>query len=229
VKPPNFPENFAEFRRAQVGRTQAPIYAPIRFLSTPLSWRLTLGGVSPNAVTALGAALALGAAVAFATGHSPWMPLGGALIFASYICDCMDGEMARLKGSASAFGGQLDQLTNWLTMVALQTGLACGAYQSSRRPEFLLLGMLSIGGWCSFYYLYLQIASWTEASAEYYYLRRLSGTLLWVMPLDENVVLLTGLACQPQAGLIVSAAASLFLCFAVSALYIGYNLASPRR
>lgn len=71
----------------------------------PLARGLNAAGVSPNAITTLGAALLLGAGTAFAVG---WVRTGGALVLLSGLCDGLDGRMARVAGRMSPFGAFYD-------------------------------------------------------------------------------------------------------------------------
>jgi phosphatidylglycerophosphate synthase len=65
--------------------------------------------VSPNAVTVCSILLGIAAGIAIFVSHAPWhLPMAGALVFASAVFDCADGQLARLRKSSSAFGRMLD-------------------------------------------------------------------------------------------------------------------------
>lgn len=85
-----------------VGR--APMHAVYRAL-VPLGRFLVAAGVSANAITVASLAIAIFAAVAFATGH-----FGVAALLASIasLADGVDGLVARLAGTKSRFGQVLD-------------------------------------------------------------------------------------------------------------------------
>ncbi|EDT03136.1 CDP-alcohol phosphatidyltransferase [Burkholderia ambifaria IOP40-10] len=219
---------FQVFLRQQIEREQAPVYKPIRRLSTRLSWRLAKAKVRPNVLTVLGALSALGAATLLA--HGPRGPMLGAaaLIAFAYLFDCMDGEVARAGGFASALGGQLDQLSNWVTLVALQIGLALGAGVQSGNSSMAIWGMFAIAGWCTFYYLYLQLANWVPGDGRFVLLRTLSRILFMTMPLDENLVLLAALTGRAEFGIVVSAVLSMTLSLVVCAAFIAGGIASAR-
>lgn len=219
---------FQAFLRQQIEREQAPVYKPIRRLSTRLSWRLAKANVHPNLLTFLGALAALAAATLMSYGQHGAMLAAAVLIAVAYLFDCMDGEVARAGSRASALGGQLDQLSNWVTLVALQIGLALGASVQSGNPSMATWGMFAVAGWCTFYYLYLQLASWVPADGRFALLRKLSRILFATMPLDENLVLLAAITGHAKIGIVVSAMLSLTLSAVVCATFIAGMIASTR-
>lgn len=85
-----------------VGR--APMHAVYRVL-VPIGRMFVAAGVSANAISLASLAIAVGAAVAFATGH-----FGVAALVASIasLADGLDGLVARLAGTRSRFGQVLD-------------------------------------------------------------------------------------------------------------------------
>lgn len=219
---------YAEFVGQQLRREQPPIYVPLRLISTSLSWQLAKLGVSPNVCTILGAAVAGLAAYFIAQGDAWSLRVSAALVLTAYLFDCMDGEVARAGGKSTALGAQLDQFSNWFTVVALQIGLAQGAAKFTKDPEFLIWGLYALAGWCTFYYLYLQIARWVSDEADYRALRRLSSVLFWLMPLDENLVIVFALWGRPDLGIRCSAMFGVVLSLAVVALYIIHTIMQER-
>lgn len=69
-----------------------------------LGGALAATGVSANAVTLIGFAIGIAAAMAIAAG---WLATGLALILVSRLADALDGVVARLSGKTD-FGGYLD-------------------------------------------------------------------------------------------------------------------------
>jgi len=211
---------YAEFVGQQLRREQPPIYVPLRLVSTILSWHLARFGVSPNVCTALGTAVA-GLAAWFLSQGDTWsLRVSAGFVLTAYLLDCMDGEVARAGGKSTALGAHLDQFSNWFTVLALQIGLAQGAAVAAKDTVFLVWGLYALAGWCTFYYLYLQIARWVSDEADYRALRRLSAVLFWVMPLDENLVIVFALWGRPDLGIRCSAIVSVTLSLAVVTLYI---------
>jgi len=98
----------------------------IRRFSIPLTTWLVRLGVSANAVTIAGFALAAAAGAAFAVGHY-WTGIGGALLyFASMVLDCSDGEVARATVSDSKFGAWLETVTDYLSYFVVLGGIVWG-------------------------------------------------------------------------------------------------------
>lgn len=101
------------------------------FLVDPLASRLVLftanrTSITPNQITAGAGVLGAGSAVAFALGTWPWLVLGGVLFHLSFVLDCMDGKIARLKGNGSVFGAWVDfvfdRVRFFVCMMALLLG-----------------------------------------------------------------------------------------------------------
>ncbi|MBM3957933.1 MAG: NTP transferase domain-containing protein, partial [Gemmatimonadetes bacterium] len=90
------------------GRDDGPVARLInRRLSVPLSLAAVRLGATPNSVSAIGFGTAVLAGVAFALGH----PLaGGVASQVASIVDGSDGEVARARFQASAWGGLLDSI-----------------------------------------------------------------------------------------------------------------------
>ncbi len=81
------------------------------FLVDPLASRLVVWtanrtGITPNQITFGAGVLGAGAAVCFALASWPWLVAGAVLFHLSFVLDCMDGKIARLKGNgpSSALG-----------------------------------------------------------------------------------------------------------------------------
>ncbi|MET0837170.1 MAG: CDP-alcohol phosphatidyltransferase family protein [Marmoricola sp.] len=75
-------------------------------LATPLAgWLAKSRLVTPNRVTAVAIACAVGCAACFAVG---WFRVGGALFLLRFFVDCMDGKVARAQGTSSTRGAALD-------------------------------------------------------------------------------------------------------------------------
>jgi CDP-diacylglycerol--glycerol-3-phosphate 3-phosphatidyltransferase len=85
-----------------VGR--APMHAVYRAL-VPLGRMLVAAGISANAISVASLAIAILAAVAFATGHFGVAALVAAI---ASLADGVDGLVARLSGTKSRFGQVLD-------------------------------------------------------------------------------------------------------------------------
>lgn len=117
----------AEYLHATNGGNGEGLFTKnIRWFSIPLTTQLVRLGVTANAVTIAGFALAVAAGAAFAVGHY-WTGIGGALLyFASMVLDCSDGEVARVTVSDSKFGAWLETVTDYLSYFVVLGGIVCG-------------------------------------------------------------------------------------------------------
>ena len=97
--------------------------------------------ITPNQLTVVSFVIGLLSAAAFTRGDHPWLVLGALLFHLSFVIDCMDGKVARLKGTGSAFGMWLDfsfdQYKFWICAAAL----AYGQYQRTGEVLFVWLAL----------------------------------------------------------------------------------------
>ena len=83
------------------------------FLVDPLAGRLVVWtanhtSITPNQLTFGAGLLGLGAAACFTQATWPWLVAGALLFHLSFVLDCMDGKIARLKGTGTVFGAWVD-------------------------------------------------------------------------------------------------------------------------
>ncbi len=90
------------------------IHRPLAFL---LAKSLLPTGVSPNWVT-LSSMCCGGLAAACLLGDQPRLQWGALFLFLSAIFDCADGQLARLRGTSSAFGRMLDGVADLVVIIA---------------------------------------------------------------------------------------------------------------
>ncbi len=112
------------------------------FLVDPLACRLTLfianrTAVTPNGVTRLSILLGLASAACFGVRE---LAAGAALFYLSFVVDCVDGKLARLKGTGTPFGLWLDYVGDRLRVACCAAGLACGQYAVTGDPAYPLMG-----------------------------------------------------------------------------------------
>ncbi|GAA2169870.1 MULTISPECIES: CDP-alcohol phosphatidyltransferase family protein [Glycomyces] len=84
-------------------------------------------GWTPTPITWVSIALAVGAAAIFATGWSWWYLAAAALMYFSFVFDCVDGQLARYTQNFSSFGGWLDMMADRSKEFLIYAGLAAGA------------------------------------------------------------------------------------------------------
>ena len=123
---------------ASAGKGVSGLDGPVsKHLNRPLSRRISARvwewPVSPNQWSWASFAIANVGAAAFAA-RVP--RLGGVLVHGASVLDGVDGEVARLQGTASPSGALLDLVLDRVSDVSIVGGLAWGA--GSRRTDWLL-------------------------------------------------------------------------------------------
>ena len=98
--------------------------------------------ITPNQVTFLSAVVAAGAAAMFALlpGYA-WL-VAAALVFEfSFVLDCADGQLARLRKIASPLGHLLDFLMDELKAMFIYAAVAIRLWQDTGDERLLLVGL----------------------------------------------------------------------------------------
>lgn len=113
-------------------------------LVDPLAARLVVPvanrtGITPNQITTMGFGLGAVAAALFWL-HEPWALVLGALAFhLSFLLDCMDGKIARLKGTGTLLGGWTDYILDRLRVLVCAIGLFGGQYAATNDVTWVWL------------------------------------------------------------------------------------------
>lgn len=115
-------------------------------LVDPVASRLTLPlanrtGITPNQVSAASFAVGLLSAAAFAQGEHPMLVAGALLYHVSFVLDCIDGKIARLKGTGTAFGMWLDFSFDRYKFWICAAALAYGQYRLTEDVRFVWLAL----------------------------------------------------------------------------------------
>jgi phosphatidylglycerophosphate synthase len=121
----------------------------VRGWSFPFLRFLARRGITPNQITWMGFGVGVLACLLIARGRY-WTGVAGAvLLYGSWVLDCIDGTLARLTFSESAFGRKLDTLLGHLTNLCIFSALIWAVY--GREPVWkpavyalLILGGISI-------------------------------------------------------------------------------------
>ena len=117
-----------------------------RFVARPLAAvvvvPLARTGITPNQVTFATLPVFLAGAAVLALLPS-WGALiaGAAIIELSYVLDCADGQLARLKGTSSPVGAHLDFLMDELKAFALVAAIAIRLWMPDHDARWLLEGL----------------------------------------------------------------------------------------
>lgn len=115
-----------------------------RRLSALVTWALQGTPVTPNTVTVWSIVLAVTGGGLYATGTT-WGSLIGALTFQLwYVLDCVDGELARLKGASSREGVYLDVVGHYIADAFMIGGFSLGVYNAVKQPWVLYVGFLFV-------------------------------------------------------------------------------------
>ena len=131
---------------ANSGKPLDGIYTSFnRRLCRPVVRALTHTAVSPNAVTLVGLLVACLSAYCFSSGSYLLSVIGALLFFLSGLCDEVDGMLARIKFSDSAFGTWFEGSVDNLSYLLLFGGIALGLSRH-RGPRELWIGAAVLGG-----------------------------------------------------------------------------------
>jgi phosphatidylglycerophosphate synthase len=131
---------------ANSGKPLDGIYTSFnRRLCRPFVRALTHTAVSPNAVTLVGLLVACLSAYCFSRGSYLLSVTGALLFFLSGLCDEIDGMLARIKFSDSAFGTWFEGSVDNLSYLLLFGGIALGLSRQ-RGPMELWIGGAVLGG-----------------------------------------------------------------------------------
>jgi phosphatidylglycerophosphate synthase len=120
-----------------------------RFVARPLAALvivpLARTPVTPNQVTLATLVVFLAGAALMALGRG-WGALvaGAAILEVSYVLDCADGQLARLKGTSSPVGAHLDFLMDELKAFTLVAAVAVRLWLPAHDGRWLLEGLLGL-------------------------------------------------------------------------------------
>ncbi|MBS1119324.1 MAG: CDP-alcohol phosphatidyltransferase [Deltaproteobacteria bacterium] len=98
--------------------------------------------ITPNQVTFLSAVVAAGAAAMFVLLPGHWWLVAAAAVFElSFVLDCADGQLARLRKIASPAGHLLDFLMDELKAMFIFGAIAVRLWQETADVRLLLVGL----------------------------------------------------------------------------------------
>ncbi|AGL18604.1 CDP-alcohol phosphatidyltransferase family protein [Actinoplanes sp. N902-109] len=110
-----------------------PLASRLVWLVSPVRW------ITPNGLTMGAFVLGLVAAACFAQGDYKWLVAGAVVFHLSFVLDCMDGKIARLKGTGSVFGAWLDYVFDRLRVLVCAVALMGGQYAKTDNIHYLWL------------------------------------------------------------------------------------------
>jgi len=116
---------------------------------------------TPNQITCISFIFGIFSAISFLQGTVPFLILGAFLFEISYIFDCVDGRIARLKGQSSMFGRYLDSMSDQMRVFLAVLCLTYGQYAITNNDHYFLFGMTYL-----FFYLLYSISESLLPNAE---------------------------------------------------------------
>jgi phosphatidylglycerophosphate synthase len=133
-------------RLVSSGRPDDGLYATLvgRRLARIVTRWAVRSGIGANQVTLGSLAVALLAAVSFATGARVGLIAGALVLQISYVLGCADGEIARYTRRTTPFGGWFDAVSERVKEYAVYAGLCIGAVQAGDRVWTLAAAMLAV-------------------------------------------------------------------------------------
>lgn len=114
------------------------------FLVDPLAGRLVVWtanhtSITPNQLTFGAGVLGVAAAACFTQATWPWLVAGALLFHLSFVLDCMDGKIARLKGTGTVFGAWVDFIFDRIRFFICMMALLLGQWVHTGEIIYLLL------------------------------------------------------------------------------------------
>jgi hypothetical protein len=93
--------------------------------------------MTPNGLTVFSLVLGMVSAACFAMDR---LVAGAFMFYLSFMIDCVDGKIARLKGTGTPFGLWLDYVGDRIRVVLCAGGLAYGQYALTGEVRYVVLG-----------------------------------------------------------------------------------------
>jgi phosphatidylglycerophosphate synthase len=100
--------------------------------------------ITPNRVTWAALFIGLGSAGCFLKGDQRSLLIGALLYHLSFILDCIDGKLARLKGNGTVFGGWLDYVFDRIRVLFCALALMGGQFLRTDDERFLLAALVVV-------------------------------------------------------------------------------------
>ncbi|MGE0328611.1 MAG: CDP-alcohol phosphatidyltransferase family protein, partial [Polyangiaceae bacterium] len=105
--------------------------------------------ISPNFITLVSILFGIATGVCFLWPFPYHVQLGGVFLFWSAVWDCADGQLARMRGTASPFGRMLDGVADLVVSICGMGGAVVVLLQSYHDPWWqalivVVLGVLTI-------------------------------------------------------------------------------------
>ncbi len=103
-------------------------------------WVAPYRSLTPNRISLFAFVLGLGAAACFVAADPGWLVLGALLFHLAFVADCVDGKVARLNGTGTAFGAWLDYMLDRIRVVTCTVALVGTQWVLTGEDYWLVLG-----------------------------------------------------------------------------------------
>ena len=111
----------------------------MRIINAMVRW-LAFGGINPNILTIIGVTINVGCGVLFGFGEFFW---AGIVLIVANLFDMLDGNVARLSGRVTRFGGFLDSSLDRLSDMVSFLGII--VFYAGNSPQHSLLNVTLAG------------------------------------------------------------------------------------
>lgn len=111
----------------------------MKIINAMVRW-LAYGGVHPNILTAIGVIINVGCGVLFGIGEFFW---AGIVLIVANLFDMLDGNVARLTGNVTRFGGFLDSSLDRVSDMVCFVGIMC--FYAGNTPHHSVLNVFLAG------------------------------------------------------------------------------------
>ena len=116
--------------------------------------------ITPNQITYFAFLVAIVSSYLISTGKLLNLIIGGILVQVAWTLDCVDGDLARLKGISSKKGAWADAVLDRLTETILLFGITLGLYNQTNNAIVWLYGFIALAS----VYMTNSIIGLTESS-----------------------------------------------------------------
>lgn len=111
----------------------------MRIIDAMVRW-LAFGGINPNILTVTGVSINVGCGVLFGIGEFFW---AGIVLIVANLFDMLDGNVARISGRVTKFGGFLDSSLDRISDMVAFLGIM--TFYASNTPQHSLLNVVVAG------------------------------------------------------------------------------------
>ncbi len=100
--------------------------------------------ISPNLITLMSLLVAFASSILIVMGGQSNFYIAAALINVSHILDCMDGQMAKYRGTSSRFGNYFDKVTDQIQIFIWFSAIAYASYSQVQDINVVFLAFTGV-------------------------------------------------------------------------------------